>query len=68
MLSIKATCTGGIKDVKLSNKMGKNESPLWDTATLFVNSEFGVIYADPLMIDKEYLEDTGDGLKLKSKG
>ena len=63
-LSVKGTFTGGPKDVKLMNKLGGGERE-WDTATLFVISEVGIVYGSPDMVSHEHIKDAEDGLILQ---
>ena len=63
-LSIKGTFTGGPANVKLMNKLGEGERQ-WDTATLFVISEVGIVYGSPDMVNPEHIKDVKDGLELK---
>ena len=63
-LSVKATFTGGLADVKLINQMGPGDRP-WDTATLFVFSGVGLVFGTDDMVDDAYVQSTGDGVILK---
>ena len=63
-LSIKGTFTGGPADVKLMNKLGGGDRE-WDTATLFVISEVGLVFGTPNMVDFRQIKDVKDGVILK---
>lgn len=63
-LSVKGTFTGGLADVKLVNQLGEGVRP-WDTATLFVCSDVGIVFGAPDMVDGVHVKATGDGLILK---
>ncbi len=63
-LSVKGTFTGGPNDVKLMNKLGEGHRE-WNTATLFVISEVGIVYGAPDMVDPEHVKDVKDGTALK---
>ena len=66
-LSVKATFTGGAKDVRLLNKQGGGER-LWDTATLFIISNVGIVYGTPEMVNHNDIKDVNDAVILKRKG
>lgn len=66
-LSVKGTFTGGVSDVRLLNKQGGG-SRVWDTATLFVVSNIGIVYGAPDMVDPEHVKDMSDAIILKRKG
>ena len=66
-LSLKATFKGGLTSIRLLNKMGEGER-IWDTATLFVVAEIGVIYGTPDMVLPEHIKDVTDAVELKRAG
>ena len=66
-ISIKGVFQGEAQNVKLMNKMG-GENRAWETATLFVVSEVGIVYGDPDMVDNAYIRDVSDGLQLHKRG
>lgn len=66
-LSIKGTFTGGPANVKLMNKLGGGYR-IWDTATLFVVSDVGLVYGSPDMVTEEYIKDVKDGTELTKAG
>lgn len=66
-LSVKGTFTGGASDVKLINKLGGGDRR-WQTATLFVISEVGIVYGSPEMVSEEHVKDVKDGVILKRQG
>ena len=66
-LSVKGTFTGGPTDIRLLNKLGGGER-CWDTATLFVVANIGIVYGDPNLVDNSYIQDAKDALILKRKG
>ncbi len=63
-LSVKGSFAGGPQDVKLINQLGSGERA-WDTATLFVISEVGIVYGDPGLVAAEHIKQTADGVVLK---
>ena len=65
-LSVKCTFTGGATDIKLMNQLGSGERP-WQTATLFIVSEVGIVYGDPDMADEDNIQQTSDGVVLKRR-
>ena len=65
-LSVKGTFTGKISNVKLINQMGKGER-VWNTATLFVIANHGIVYGTPEMVDPEDIHDVNDGVELKAR-
>ena len=66
-LSIKGTFTGGPANVKLMNKLGGGYRT-WDTATLFVVSDVGLVYGSPDMVAEEHIKDVRDGTELTKAG
>lgn len=66
-LSVKGTFTGGASDIRLMNKQGGGER-IWDTATLFVISNVGIVYGTPEMVDPGYIQDAHDAVVLKRRG
>lgn len=66
-LSIKATFTGGVTDVRLLNKMGEGER-VWDTATLFVVANVGIVFGTPDMVENGHVKDVKDAVILKKSG
>ena len=63
MFSVKTSFTGK-GAIKLINKMG-DSTPPWETSTLFVVSNIGIIYGDPSMVTETDLNPGGDSLDLK---
>ena len=49
------------------NKMGSGKRE-WQTATLFIVSEVGIVYGDPDMVDHEDVKDVSDALELQKRG
>ena len=66
-LSVKGAFTGGATDIRLLNKQGGGER-YWDTATLFVISEVGIIYGTPDMVSGDDVEDVSDAVVLRRRG
>lgn len=66
-LSVKGTFVGGPTNVKLMNKQGGGNRQ-WDTATLFVVSDVGIVFGAPDMVDEQHVRDTSDGMELKKAG
>ena len=66
-LLIKSTFTGGPADVKLMNKLGVG-CQTWETATLFVVSDVGLVYGSPDMVAEEHIKDVNEGTKLTKAG
>lgn len=66
-LSVKGSFVGGIKSVKLINKLGGGRRD-WTTATLFIISEVGIIYGNPEMVAAEYIQDVSDGTQISAAG
>ncbi len=66
-LSVKGVFTGGANSVKLINKLGEGDRP-WNTATLFVVSEVGIVYGSPDMVAPEHIKDVKDGIQLTKQG
>ena len=66
-LSVKGTFVGGPTNIKLMNKQGGGYRQ-WDTATLFVVSNVGIVFGAPDMVDEQYVRDTDDGMELKKAG
>ena len=66
-LSVKGVFTGGPTNVTLMNKRGGGQRQ-WQTATLFVVSEVGIVFGAPDMVEQEHVRDTSDGLELKKVG
>ena len=66
-LSIKSTFTSGVANIKLMNKLGGGHRE-WDTATLFVVSNVGIIFGAPDMIDNSEIRDVSDGTESTKKG
>ena len=65
-LSVKGSFTGGPSNIKLINQLGSGER-LWETATLFVVSEVGIVYGDPDMVKGEDIKQVADGVLLKKR-
>ena len=66
-LSVKGTFVGGPTNVKLMNKQGGGDRE-WDTATLFVVSDIGIVFGAPDMVIDEHVRDTSDGVELRKAG
>ncbi|MXZ43695.1 MAG: hypothetical protein F4Z01_01750 [Gammaproteobacteria bacterium] len=66
-ISVKSQFTGRLSAIKLMNKQGGGKR-VWNTATLFVIANVGMVFGTPKMVDSEYVQDTNDGLELKVKG
>ena len=65
-LSVKSTFTGP-NSIKLINQLGEG-ARTWDTATLFVVADVGIVYGDPNMVDRAEIRSTGDGVELRRRG
>lgn len=65
-ISVKGVFIGGPANVKLMNKQGGGQRK-WQTATLFVVSEVGIVFGAPDMVE-QHVRDTSDGLELKKAG
>ena len=65
-ISVKGLFVGGYANVKLINQLGgRGREREWETATLFIVSEVGIVYGDPDMINKdEHVKQVSDGLQL----
>lgn len=65
-ISVKGLFVGGPANVKLINQLGgRGRDREWETATLFIVSEVGIVYGDPDMINKEvHVKQVSDGLQL----
>ena len=66
-LSVKGSFTGGAAEVKLINQLGEG-ARRWDTATLFIVSEVGIVYGDPDLVAPEHIKQVADGLALRRQG
>ena len=66
-LSVKGSFTGGATDIKLINQQGEGVRS-WETATLFVLADVGIVFGAPDMVASSYIKPVGDGLTLKRKG
>ncbi|MCY3858978.1 MAG: hypothetical protein OXG25_08720 [Gammaproteobacteria bacterium] len=66
-LSVKGSFVGGIKSVKLINKLGGGRRE-WTTATLFVVAEVGIIYGNPDLVADEHIQDVSDGTQITAAG
>ncbi|MXX95892.1 MAG: hypothetical protein F4039_10725 [Gammaproteobacteria bacterium] len=66
-LSIKSSFKGGLSNIRLLNKMGEGER-FWDTATLFIVANVGIIYGAPDMVSPEDIKDAKDAVELKRSG
>ena len=66
-LLIKTTFTDKSRNVKLMNKLGESYQK-WDTATLFVVSDVGLVYGSPDMVAEEHIKDSNEGTILKKAG
>lgn len=66
-LSIKASFVGGVSSVKLMNKMGAG-TRVWDTATLFIVANIGIVYGTPDMVPTDCVNDVKDGVELSRAG
>ena len=67
LLSVKGIFTGGVNNVILMNKQGSGKRK-WNTATLFIISEIGIVYGDPNMVKTSNIKDRSDSLVLDKKG
>ena len=63
-LSIKSAFTGGPANIKLINQQGEGNRT-WDTATLFVLADVGIVFGAPDMVFETDVRSTGDGLMLQ---
>lgn len=66
-LSVKGAFTGGASEIKLINQLGTGRRE-WDTATLFVISEVGIVFGTPDMVEDEHIRYPSDGTALKKVG
>ncbi|MXX35311.1 MAG: hypothetical protein F4Z50_11190 [Gemmatimonadetes bacterium] len=66
-VSIKGSFTGKRQGVILMNKRGGGTRE-WDTATLFVVSNVGIVYGTPQMVGSDDVKDVGDSLVLRYPG
>ncbi|MXW60991.1 MAG: hypothetical protein F4003_04290 [Acidimicrobiaceae bacterium] len=66
-VSIKGSFTGKRQGVILMNKRGGGTRE-WDTATLFVVSNVGIVYGTPAMVGPDDVKDVGDSLVLRYPG
>ena len=66
-LSVKGSFRGGANNIKLMNKLGEGERT-WETATLFVISDVGIVFGTPNMVDASEIKDVKDGTELTKKG
>jgi hypothetical protein len=66
-LSVKGSFTGKRSGVILMNKRGQGERQ-WNTATLFVVSNVGIVYGTPAMLATDDIKDAGDSLVLLYRG
>lgn len=64
---VKGVFTGGPDRVRLMNKLGEGHQT-WDTATLFVVSDVGLVYGSRDMVAEEYIKDVNDGTVLTRAG
>ena len=67
LLSLKSSFVGGSQNIGLLNKQGRGQRT-WDTATLFILADIGVVYGTPEMVSPDYIKDSGDQLTLKKSG
>ncbi len=65
MFSLKTSFTER-SNITLINKMGDSDRT-WQTATLFVLANRGIIYGDPTMIMEDDLSQSGDRLDIKRR-
>ena len=65
MFSVKS-CFTKASSIKLINTLG-DSNPSWNTATLFVLSNYGIVYGDPTMKEENDLTRTRDSLNIKRK-
>ena len=70
LLSVKGSFSRGNfsngGSIRLINKLGAGKRNL-NTATLFVLSGVGIIYADPEMLSEEDFRDSGDALEIRTR-
>lgn len=66
-LSVKSTFTGGPTNVTLMNKRGGGTRE-WDTATMFIVSEVGIVFGAPDMVGPEHIRDVSDSVELHKTG
>ena len=65
-LSVKSSFRG-VADIRLLNQMGEGDRT-WNTATLFVISEVGMVFGAPDMVDADHVKAVGDAKVLKRAG
>jgi len=65
--SVKGSFTGGVSEIRLLNKLGGGFRE-WDTATLFVVANVGIVYGTPAMVDDLHIKDMKDAIVLKKEG
>lgn len=66
-LSVKGAFSGGVANIKLMNKLGEGDR-IWNTATLFVVSNVGIVFGTPSMVDASDIKDVKDGVELRKRG
>ena len=79
-LAVQGIFKGGFNDARLINYQGeqreqgeqgerkRKKKRKWETATLFVISDIGIVFGTPNMVESEHLKDTKDALVLKKAG
>lgn len=65
-LSVKSAFTGGAASIKLMNKMGSGDR-VWETATLFVLANVGIVFGAHDMVPEDSVKDVRDGLELRKR-
>lgn len=65
-ISVKCNFVGA-KSIRLLNQMGEGPRT-WDTATLFIIANVGIVFGAPDMVDPTHIKRTGDAVVLTTPG